>query len=242
VQDGTAVSERRAPPAARLLGQLAEALSRPAAHLLIERRLGLDTAGRVSLSELGAGAPGRENYSPVSWPTLWRALPAKEVTPDDVFLDLGAGKGRMLVLAARYPFRRIVGVEVSPALSDVARTNLRRADPMLRCQRVEVVTADAASCTIPDDVTVTHVFNPFTGEVFAAALARLLESITRRPRTIRLIYTNPQPREHALIMATGRATVARQVQPLTVLGNRLGDMPVRVYELRPEASPRTSGH
>jgi SAM-dependent methyltransferase len=230
---GTAASGRRVPAARRLLGQIAEALSRPAAHLLIERRLGLDTAGRVSLSELDAAAPGRENYSPVSWPTLWRALPARDVSPDDVFLDLGAGKGRMLVLAARYPFRRIVGVEVSPALSEDARTNLRRAGPLLRCRRVEVVTADAGSYAVPDDVTVTHLFNPFTGEVFAAALAHLLESIARVPRTITLIYTNPRHREHALIMATGRATVARQVQPLTVLGHQLGDMPVRVYELRP---------
>lgn len=227
------VTGRRAPSARRLVAQFAEALSRPAAHLLIERRLALDTAGRLALAEVGAEAAGRENYSPASWPTLRRALRGDEVTPDDVFLDLGAGKGRMLVLAARHPFRRVVGVEVSPALSDVARTNVRRAAPLLRCERVEVVTADAAFYTVPDDVTVVHLFNPFTGEVFAAALARLLESLARSPRTIRLIYTNPRPREHALVLATGHAAGIRKVEPLTLLGHRLGDMPVRVYEVRP---------
>ena len=33
--------------------------------------------------------------------------------PDCVFLDLGAGKGRALLLASQFPFKRIVGVEFS---------------------------------------------------------------------------------------------------------------------------------
>jgi hypothetical protein len=53
-------------------------------------------------------------------------------------------------------------------------------------------------------------YNPFTGELFDAAIARLLESLDRTPRPMRLIYRNPV--EHARLMGTGRATAIRQTK------------------------------
>ena len=38
-----------------------------------------------------------------------------------VFIDLGSGKGRTLLMASDYPFRRIVGVELLPALHRAAQ-------------------------------------------------------------------------------------------------------------------------
>lgn len=57
----------------------------------------------------------------------FRALMASLSAPVDelTFVDLGAGKGRAMLLASELPFRRIVGVEFSPELCDVARRNLR---------------------------------------------------------------------------------------------------------------------
>ena len=40
------------------------------------------------------------------------------------FVDYGSGKGRVLMLAAAYPFRRILGVEFSESLDRVARDNI----------------------------------------------------------------------------------------------------------------------
>lgn len=40
------------------------------------------------------------------------------------FVDLGSGKGRALLMASDYPFRRIVGVELLPALHQIAELNL----------------------------------------------------------------------------------------------------------------------
>lgn len=213
--------------------KLAELAARVAAHVRFEWLLGLDTAGRIRLEDLDVAEAGRENYSPVSWPALRRALPQGGLGPADVFLDLGAGKARMLLMAGRYPIRRAIGVEISPQLAAIARVNLDRAARHLRCPEVEIVTADAVSYRVPDDVTVVHMFNPFSGPVFSAALERLLESIDRAPRTVRLIYANPSDGGHAAIMSTGRARLVRQAQPLTVLGSRLGDMTVRLYTLGP---------
>jgi len=213
--------------------KLAELATRIVTHVRYEWLLGLDTAGRIRLEDLGVAAPGRENYSPVSWAALRRALPHGGLGSDDVLLDLGAGKGRMLLMAGRHPIRRMIGVEISPELAAVARANLDRAASRLRCPRVEIVIADAASYRVPDDVTVVHMFNPFSGPVLAAALDRLLESIDSSPRTIRLIYSNPREDGHELIIGSGRASLVRQAQPLIVLGSALGDMAVRVYRLGP---------
>ena len=45
---------------------------------------------------------------------------------DFVFVDLGSGKGRTLLMASDYPFRRIVGVELLPALHQAAQENLEQ--------------------------------------------------------------------------------------------------------------------
>ena len=57
----------------------------------------------------------------------------------DVFVDFGCGKGRVLFLAARYRFARIIGVELSERMAEQARRNLAR-EP-----RVVVEVANAAA-------------------------------------------------------------------------------------------------
>src|SRR5262245_23318432 len=42
------------------------------------------------------------------------------------FIDLGSGKGRTLLMAAAYPFPRVVGVELLPSLHRVALENLKK--------------------------------------------------------------------------------------------------------------------
>ena len=50
------------------------------------------------------------------------------------FMDLGSGKGRTLLMASEYPFRRIVGVEILPELHRLPRKIL----PATRARRSNV--------------------------------------------------------------------------------------------------------
>jgi cyclopropane fatty-acyl-phospholipid synthase-like methyltransferase len=75
----------------------------------------VDTAERVDLAELGLDAPDRVDYEAGGWRDLRGVLRPTEVLPGEVFLDLGSGKGRMVLSAARFPVRRIIGVELSNA-------------------------------------------------------------------------------------------------------------------------------
>lgn len=178
--------------------------------LLFEQRLGVRTSGDVELQELGIAADGRVKYRPVGWLTLRRILPPSAVTTDDVFLDIGSGMGRAVLLAAAYPFRRVIGVELSPRLVDIAHDNVDRCRARLRCKDVVLVNADALEYEIPDDVTVVFMNNPVRGAIFAAVVEHMLDSCDRRPRTMRLVYASPM--EEPTLLSTGRIRTIRRTR------------------------------
>lgn len=185
----------------------------------------------MSLDELGLDAPERVRYEPSGWRDLARVLQTHEVSDEDVFIDLGSGKGRVVLQAARYPFGRVIGVELSEELNDIARANIDAVKSTLRCGSVELETADIAEYDVPDDVTVAYVYNAFRGELFDAAVRALLASLDRRQRPLRLIYKTPL--EEDRLLATGRAVPVRMVR-----GRRPGrawsaKMSIRMYLLLP---------
>lgn len=180
-------------------------------YLAFERRFELDTMGRIPLEEFGLADSNRSPYRPSRWLTLPRILPRREVTSDDVFVDLGSGKGRVVFQAARlYPFERVIGVELVSQLSEIARGNIDRNRHRLACRDVELITSDALDYDVPDDVTVAYFGNPFVGDIFTAVIGKLLASVDRRPRHLRIVYSAPI--EHRFLMQTGRMRVVRRLR------------------------------
>jgi hypothetical protein len=180
---------------------------------LAERWHRIQTSGVVGLDELGIAGPDRVWYKPAPWRTLRRALPARSVTPDDVFVDFGSGMGRVVFQAAlRYPFKRVVGVELSARLHRIAVLNIDRNRGRLRCGAVELVCGDALDYAVAADVTVVFFDNPFTGATFGAVVDRLIAAVDGAPRPLRIIYFNPV--EHDRLVATGRVRVVRRVRGL----------------------------
>lgn len=163
---------------------------------------------------------------------LWATLPRSTVTADDVLLDLGSGKGRIVLQAARrYPLRRVVGIEHSPELTSVARFNLEATRTRLRCQDVELIVADVAGATIPSDVTLAYLYNPFAGRVFDCVVDRLSEMVQRRGRSLRIVYVNPVEHER-LIRRRGVVELAPPARWRLRLAG-LGADGARAYELLP---------
>jgi predicted RNA methylase len=189
--------------------------------LVHDRRLGIDTCREVRLSSLGLAEQDRVDYEPSGWSSARTALDRLTVEPDDVLIDLGSGKGRVVLEAAQRPFRRVIGVELSPELTRIARSNLAASRHRLRCQDVQLVTADVTSFEMPDDITVVYLRDPFGGAVFTAALDAMIASVDRAPRRVRISYWIP--REHDRLMASGRV---RHV------GTRLPWRPTRAWSQR----------
>ena len=204
------------------------------ANLAFERRYGANTAGLIEPDELGIELEGAYRYEPSGWLTLPAALTRREAGREDVLVDLGCGMGRVVLQAARrYRLKRVVGVELSPELAELARRNVAR-QRRLRTHDVEIVQADAASWSLPEDATIVYMHNPFLGDLFGRVLERLVEHVDRSGRPLELIYLNPVEKEQ--VEATGRA---REVAlPNTLIG-RIGRTArsgrVRRYQLLPSA-------
>lgn len=157
---------------------------------------GVDTDQRLTLADLDARGPDVQ--------ALWRYWPTSEESFHDlmadvairheerVFIDLGSGKGRVLLMAAEYPFARIVGVELSPALHRVAERNVRQwRSPTQRCHAIELVRADARELVFPPEDLVVYLFQPFPADVLEGVLENLRRSLTERPRAATIAYLNP---------------------------------------------------
>lgn len=159
----------------------------------------VSTRSRVFTESLGVTGPSAAHaraYEATDTTVLPRLLEGLRICHSDfAFVDLGAGKGQALFLAAEFPFKRIVGVELSQSLCEIGRRNCRTfRSRTQRCKDIGIICGDAADFTFPDEPLVIYVFNSFDDVVLARVLAHLIKSVEQRPRGVVLIYHNPQHR------------------------------------------------
>jgi hypothetical protein len=173
-------------------------------HRLFDRRadrqLGIDASGLHPPEELrlaGVNAPHAVEYFATPTLVFRRALAALAIDPRRfVFIDYGCGKGRVLLQAARLPFRRVEGIELSATLHDAAVANIAHAKiaaPAL------VHHLDATEYVLPSAPLVLYFFNPFGAPVLGQVLRRIEASLRDAPREAYAIYVNA---EHARCFAT----------------------------------------
>lgn len=211
------VAARRGPAAALGTAALLSVGSarRAGAYLLeaaIDLRMGAATRGVVkheSVLAASAGADGHV-YQPVPARKFGRILAASSVQPDDTtFLDLGAGRGRALLLAADAGFRRVIGIELDPALAADARRNLarhaqRRSADAGTGTTSSVLCQDAVDVVLPPGPVLVFIYNSFGPRTLRWVLERLEDSVRRDPRPVLLAYHNPV---HADVIETRPAFV-----------------------------------
>jgi SAM-dependent methyltransferase len=160
---------------------------------------GVSTEALIFLGELdpenvGPGIEFATHYEATPVDDAERLLDASPLSPErSTFVDVGSGMGRVVLLASRRPFRQIVGVEISPALHQIARENRQRFSAAeVRCRDVRLVRADAASFAFPRGDLVVYLYNPFRAEVFEPLLDALL-AVPKRE--VALLYHTPLERE-----------------------------------------------
>jgi len=112
-----------------------------------------------------------------------------------VFLDVGAGKGRAMLLASEYPFLRVEGIELNPKLVEIARRNIAvwesaPQSPMLSPLRLHE--ADATRRPLPSEPTLAHLFHPFEDRLLRRFLRHVEKDLTAHPRPFDLFYVNAE--------------------------------------------------
>jgi predicted RNA methylase len=108
------------------------------------------------------------------------------------FVDMGSGKGRMLLIAAEYPFRQIQGVEFAVELHRRAYENIQRyRSPKQKCVRIRSLAINVVDYTFPNDNLVIYFFNPFGRELMQQVVNRLDKSLQDHPRDIIVVMLYP---------------------------------------------------
>jgi hypothetical protein len=161
-----------------------------------DRENGTDTSDLISGEQLVSGrrndfwSSGYYGISPSGFNQIFDALDLD--WPRFTFVDLGSGKGRALLLASRFPFRRIIGVELAPELSKTAAENiLKFRPPWRRCRDIESINGDAESFVYPPGPLVVYLYSPFLAPVLRRCLANLSRALSSEPREVYLLYTHP---------------------------------------------------
>jgi len=170
---------------------------------LTDRALGIKTSGNVRIrgqTRLGPAQKHAEDYQPTPPEVLadmleWLGLGY----PDFTFIDLGAGKGRVVCLASRYHFKKIIGVELVPELAAQAQNNWNtfcaQGHDWQRCQNAHIVTEDVAGYLFPQDNLVLYLFNPFDAPIMRALIHNLEQTLQTHPRQVWVLYYRPQHKQ-----------------------------------------------
>jgi SAM-dependent methyltransferase len=191
------------------VGGLARATARQVKHSVrqylesaFDRKYGTDTSRMVELQSLAIESPnvahaGCGRYQAVTTSTFRRMLREGRFDPRGfVFLDVGSGKGRALMLATSYPFTRIIGVEFSRELVDIALVNLGRFRAKTgRGGDIEVLCMDALDYALPSAPLALFLYNSFSGPVMEGFLARLEGWLIDTLYPLLVFYRNPTCQE-----------------------------------------------
>jgi hypothetical protein len=159
---------------------------------------GTDTSGLIAAEELRDSRRRKSIHNTgfyASAPSLFhQALERMDIDFERfTFVDLGAGKGRTLMLASNQPFQQVLGVEFIPELQATATRNISLYQPATRrCQDVQCILGDVRDFVFPAVPLVIFMWHPFVGPVFERVMANLEASLEREPREVYLVYLKPE--------------------------------------------------
>jgi hypothetical protein len=156
-----------------------------------DRRHGVDTQLDVNLADLSIASPNKHRGSryhatpPVAFKRVLKRL--KVDLSDYTFIDFGSGKGRTLLLASDFPFKRIIGVEFGEELHRHAVNNIQRYKAKYNSQ-IESIHVDATQFVLPDGPLILYFFHPFDGIVLGQVLANIRRATSASNRKIFIVY------------------------------------------------------
>ena len=157
-----------------------------------DKKLGVETSSFTSFKNIqpnfafGTYKDGTY-YQPAAYKILKRCLNCFQLTENDVFIDIGSGKGRVIFFFAQFKLYKVIGIEFHKELVNIAKRNLSHLKRN-HCP-IEIVECDAAIADLSKG-TIFFLYNPFGLKTLTAVLNNIKNSLISNPRTIRIIYIN----------------------------------------------------
>lgn len=156
---------------------------------------GVDTCGIIDLGGLQVDSPNWRygcRYQAIAPEEFGEIIARLEIQHHDyIFVDIGSGKGRALLLASAFPFKKIIGVEFSIKLHQIASSNIAKYKLEDRsCQDIISLCMDATEFKIPSDPAVFYFYNPCEAPVLRAILKNIEHSLENCSLCVWLVFVN----------------------------------------------------
>ena len=172
-----------------------------------DRHFGVDTSGFITAVHLATGHPhdlfstGYCGVAPSRFRAIldfWLQTPTEHPVSDYAFIDIGCGKGRALLLAAQYPFREIIGVELNSSLVETAQANLElwrtvQHPPM----PLRALHQDATEFELPSGPSLLFLYAPFAESILRKFIDHVEHTLSAQPLPLDILYCNA-PNDHFL--------------------------------------------
>ena len=137
------------------------------------------------------------------------------------FIDMGCGKGRMVLAASTFPFKSVIGVEFAPSLCRAAESNLARCRFLRRrTASARIVECDAIEFVIPCTPCVFFFYNPFNFTLLETVITHIIASYYQYPREIYLIFVGMSTVFPQIILIPGMRLLHSSSIPFSISDNR----------------------
>lgn len=161
---------------------------------------GVDTGGQIAASELDVPAllkPHAVKYQPTKIKTFLKAMSHLRILnpAEFAFIDFGCGKGRCLLLATRFGFGRIVGIELSPSLAEVARNNVDVFINKGIRPTIEIQNCPSVDAVLPSQPSVYFFYNPFDERIMRETFELIDKTVSDIKFEAFVVYVNPLHQE-----------------------------------------------
>lgn len=164
--------------------------------VLWDWRHGTETVQRIPPHQLETESSNKQwaqYYGATKAGPLLQLFRLLNLGKDRRFVDLGCGKGRVVMLAAQHGFSTIVGIDFSAELCRSAEKNLEEFRKRRRVEsEIRILHSDVVDYAVGPEDSVFFLYDPFSKEVLGGVLENIKASLVSAPRALCLIYNSPR--------------------------------------------------
>jgi SAM-dependent methyltransferase len=158
-----------------------------------ENKFGIETSTIYLLRDKLSLYKDGEDYQPTPYKKLEKVIEYLKPGSDDVCVDLGCGKGRVVIFFASQRVKKVIGVELVENLVEIAKKNLANLKIKDRAP-VEIFQGDVTGFNF-EEGTIFFLFNPFGYQTLERVILNIKNTLVTNPRKIRILYYNPVHRQ-----------------------------------------------
>jgi SAM-dependent methyltransferase len=108
------------------------------------------------------------------------------------FVDIGCGKGRVVIIGSEFPFKEIIGIELSLKLAKIARANVDRIKSRdSNRPAIQIISGNAIDCLPTSGFIAFYIYHSFGQELISELVRKLEASLQTSLEHTFVIYHNP---------------------------------------------------